>query len=129
MKWFRANIRHGSRLALFALVVQFVLSFGHFHAVQAQGSAENWIATSFLERSSHTTSDADRDSGLAADLCPVCAVVALIGAATLSQPPSLPTRAADDYRYPAATAYVASVGIGYAPFRARGPPTSQSFSA
>ena len=29
MKWFRSNIRHGTRLALLALAVQFVLSFGH----------------------------------------------------------------------------------------------------
>ncbi|MGH6751213.1 MAG: DUF2946 domain-containing protein, partial [Bradyrhizobium sp.] len=32
MKWFRNNVKHGSRLALLALAIQFVLSFGHFHA-------------------------------------------------------------------------------------------------
>ena len=31
MKWFRSNIRLGSRLALLALAIQFLLSFGHFH--------------------------------------------------------------------------------------------------
>jgi len=31
MKWFRSNIKHGSRLALFALALQLALSFGHFH--------------------------------------------------------------------------------------------------
>ena len=31
MKWFRSNIRLGSRLALLALAMQFLLSFGHFH--------------------------------------------------------------------------------------------------
>src|SRR5580704_8323158 len=36
MKWFRSNVKHGSRLALFALAIQFALSFGHFHAVAAQ---------------------------------------------------------------------------------------------
>ena len=35
MKWFRSNIKHGSRLALFALAVQLALSFGHFHGVAA----------------------------------------------------------------------------------------------
>jgi len=39
MKWFRSNIRHGSRLALFALVVQLALSFGHFHGSAAQAAA------------------------------------------------------------------------------------------
>ena len=38
MKWFRSNIKHGSRLALFALAIQFVLSFGHFHGVSAQAA-------------------------------------------------------------------------------------------
>src|SRR5688572_24422992 len=38
MKWLRSNIKHGSRLALFALAVQFVLSFGHFHAVDAHAA-------------------------------------------------------------------------------------------
>ena len=39
MKWFRANIRHGARLALLALALQFGLSFGHFHAGVAQAAA------------------------------------------------------------------------------------------
>jgi hypothetical protein len=38
MKWFRSNIRLGSRLALFALVIQFLLSFGHFHGNGAQAA-------------------------------------------------------------------------------------------
>jgi hypothetical protein len=35
MKWFRSNIRLGSRLALLALAIQFLLSFGHFHGGSA----------------------------------------------------------------------------------------------
>ena len=31
MKWFRSNIRHGARLAMFAMLVQFALTFGHSH--------------------------------------------------------------------------------------------------
>src|SRR5215217_2807860 len=38
MKWFRSNIRRGSRLALFALAIQFLLSFGHFHGSGAQAA-------------------------------------------------------------------------------------------
>ena len=34
MNWFRSR-QTGSRLALFALAIQFVLSFGHFHACRA----------------------------------------------------------------------------------------------
>ena len=39
MKWFRSNIKHGARLALLALALQFGLSFGHFHAGAAQAAA------------------------------------------------------------------------------------------
>jgi hypothetical protein len=38
MKWFRSNIKHGTRLALVALAVQFALSFGHFHGIAAQAA-------------------------------------------------------------------------------------------
>src|SRR6478672_13443888 len=38
MKWFRSNIKHGSRLALFALALQLALSFGHFHGGVAQAA-------------------------------------------------------------------------------------------
>jgi hypothetical protein len=38
MKWFRSNIRLGSRLALVALAIQFLLSFGHFHGGSASRS-------------------------------------------------------------------------------------------
>ena len=38
MKWFRSHIKQGSRLALFALAIQFMLSLGHFHAIAALAS-------------------------------------------------------------------------------------------
>src|SRR4030081_2334068 len=38
MRWFRSNIRLASRLALFALAIQFLLSFGHFHGSRAQAA-------------------------------------------------------------------------------------------
>ena len=33
MKWFRSKLKHGTRLALLALAMQFVMGFGHFHGV------------------------------------------------------------------------------------------------
>src|SRR5258708_35628225 len=33
MTWVRSSIKHGARLALFALAIQFVLSFGHFYGL------------------------------------------------------------------------------------------------
>ena len=39
MNWFRKHLKHGSRLALIALAIQFALSFGHFHAVAAPATS------------------------------------------------------------------------------------------
>jgi hypothetical protein len=38
MNWFRSNIKYGLRLVLFALAVQFVMSFGHFRGSVAQAA-------------------------------------------------------------------------------------------
>src|ERR1700738_5447316 len=38
MKWFRSNRRPAARLALFAVAIQFLLSFGHFHGSRAQAA-------------------------------------------------------------------------------------------
>jgi hypothetical protein len=104
MKWFRSNIRHGARFALLALAVQFVLSFGHFHAVSAQTSTASQSAaaqvspdrTSNLvaadtasesaQRQSPSHHDSDQQPG---DSCAICAVIALANTALLATPPVL----------------------------------------
>ena len=83
MKWFRSNIRHGARLALLALSIQFVLSFGHFHAIAPAQATTSFVA--------HVERDAPRsnpDSDQAADLCAICAVVAMVNSAVPA--PALP---------------------------------------
>jgi len=104
MKWFRSNVQHGTRLALFALAVQFVLSFGHFHAIAAQAAPAAQSATtqfdiSFAGRllapdvvsqstpqqpASNHGSDQQTD-----DFCAICAVVAMANAALSAAPPAL----------------------------------------
>src|SRR4051794_19612650 len=91
MKWFRRKIKTGSRLALFALVIQFALSFGHFHfnsaqavpAVQAglthadQTDAQGFAASEAAGQQQHPSSpDTDQQP---ADGCAICAVIALAG--------------------------------------------------
>ena len=49
MKWFRRNIKTGSRLALFALALQFVLSFGHFHFNTAQAAPDFRTQSDFVQ--------------------------------------------------------------------------------
>ena len=104
MKWFRSNIRHGARAALFAFAIQFVLSFGHFHAVAAQTSTAGQSAaaqtsldrTSDLlaadtasesaQRQSPSNHDSDHQPG---DSCAICAVIALANTALFATPPVL----------------------------------------
>jgi hypothetical protein len=104
MKWFRSNVQHGTRLALFALAIQFVLSFGHFHAIAAPvapalQSATTQFDVAFASRlpapaavskstpqqpaSNH---DSDRQTD---DFCAICVVVAMANAALSATPPAL----------------------------------------
>jgi hypothetical protein len=109
MKWFRSNVRHGSRLALFAFAIQVLLSFGHFHGSHAQaapalmdanqpglhdtvgGAATHLDAWA---RASHEdafravelkTSDHESD-GRPTDDCAICAVMALANALVVATP-------------------------------------------
>jgi hypothetical protein len=91
MRWFRSHIRLGSRLALFALAIQFALSFSHVH-VYGAGVAIASAAASIAARSPGTTgpeksvpahrSDAPSDPG--------CAICGLIQLAATSAPATAP---------------------------------------
>jgi hypothetical protein len=113
MKWFRSNVRHGSRLALFALAIQVLLSFGHFHGSSAQATPASMdadqpglhdsvtCAAMHLDAAagaSHEdafpaiglkTSDHESD-GRPTDDCAICAVMALANTLVLATPSSLP---------------------------------------
>jgi hypothetical protein len=116
MKWFRSNVRHGSRLALFALAIQVLLSFGHFHGSSAQAAPAllhasqpglhdtvtcATCAAAHLDawaRASHEdafravglkTSDHESD-GRPTDDCAICAVMALANALVVATPSYLP---------------------------------------
>src|SRR5687767_14877177 len=64
MKWFRSNIKHGSRLALLALALQFGLSFGHFHADAAQAAPPAVQSVTAPSDTSAVTPDAVSTSAL-----------------------------------------------------------------
>lgn len=139
MKWFRSNIRHGSRLALLALAVQFVLSFGHFHAIAAQAAPAIQPAlsqTGAYEANSLPVTDAvdpsawqlpapDHDSGQQpADACAICAVMALAGNVLLAAPPLLPLPQAVEFLYQATDAEFVDLNSVRVAFQARAPPVS-----
>jgi hypothetical protein len=117
MEWLRSNIRHGTRLALLALVVQFVLSFGHVHGIAAH-AAPAIHATHHLPAPSH---DPDQHPD---DFCAICAVVALTSTALAAVPPALPVPQAFELVHPPAIATVVHSRAACAAFQSRAPPRS-----
>ena len=99
MKWFRKHVKLGSRLALFALVIQFALSFGHSHGFAAQAAAASIVTLDVHARSASDRHDTDatspaspagqHDDQQPADACAICAVMALASAALVAPPPVL----------------------------------------
>ncbi|MBB4379755.1 Protein of unknown function [Bradyrhizobium sp. Rc3b] len=98
MKWFRSNIRHGARLALFAMLVQFALTFGHSHwfaqaAPLAQASLQQTdsakgaaIDRAAVQKQSPAAPDREHQGE---DNCAICAVVAMAGTVIAAAPPVL----------------------------------------
>ena len=139
MKWFRANARHGSRLALFALLVQFALSFGHFHPLAAQAAPANQTGLTHADLVQSGTSAA-RDAANAAahkqlpsspdndqppaDGCAICAVIALASNVLLATPPALPLLQAVENVYLTTDAGFAHRTSARHGFQSRAPPLS-----
>ncbi|TPQ39917.1 DUF2946 domain-containing protein [Bradyrhizobium guangdongense] len=133
MKWFRSNVRHGARLALFALLVQFALSFGHSHwfaqatpllqasLQQADGQSSDATANrAVLDRQSPASPDRDQGD----DNCAICAVVSMAGTIVFATPPLLLLPQAVTFLYLTTDAEFAHLqAIGTA-FQARAPPLS-----
>jgi hypothetical protein len=84
MKWSRTKAKSLSLLALFALALQFCLSFGHIHADAFAAP----VAIS--DYASAPTSDDERQQNEPADLCAICATVAMANALVDAAPPVLP---------------------------------------
>jgi hypothetical protein len=133
MKWVRSNIKHGSRLALFALAIQFVLSFGHFHggAAQAAPAVQSGLAASGLpaadaiglsaQRQSPAHHDSDQQPS---DACAICAVIALANAALFATPPLLLLPQAVEFLYLTTAAEFVHLNSTRVAFQPRAPPIS-----
>lgn len=84
MNWVRSKARTLSLLALFALAVQFGLSFGHVHA----STLHPVSAQTALNNPSSPGSDNDQDH--ASDVCAICATIAMANTLIDAAPPVLP---------------------------------------
>jgi hypothetical protein len=135
MKWFRSNIKHGSRLALLALALQFLLSFGHFHAVAAQAvqpdtapfelSHANGLSApdtaGIAEQQSPSGNDPDQRAN---DPCAICAVIALANSMLFATPPLLLLPQAIEFLYLTTDAEFVHLNSARIAFQPRAPPAS-----
>ncbi len=134
MKWFRSNIRHGARLALFALLVQFALSFGHNHGfVRAapllksslqQADAVKGAAApdrSALQRQTPANPIHDQQGD---DNCAICAVVSIASTVVFATPPLLLLPQAVEFLYLTTDAEFVHLKSAGTAFQPRAPPAS-----
>jgi hypothetical protein len=118
MGWIRSNIRHGSRLALFALAVQFALSFAHFHGIAAQASP--LTQTLIVAQPSAP----DQDQHQPTEPCAICAVMAQANAALSASPPVLLLPHAVEFLYFLTDAEFFHLDDSRSDFQPRAPPAS-----
>lgn len=91
MGWFRAYRRFGGRLALFALALQFYLSFGHIHPEDIYGPVNVPLSEaaqiSLPAASAGKLLTADHAANEPDDICAICATMYLLGSSSVPQPP------------------------------------------
>ncbi|SDO93722.1 DUF2946 family protein [Afipia sp. GAS231] len=139
MNWFRKHLKHGSRLALFALAIQFALSFGHAHGVAAQaapvvqtsatdadfahatGLAAQGAADEVAQKQQPSTPDSDQQP---ADNCAICAVMSLAGSVLFATPPLLQLPQAVEFLYLTTDAEFVHLNAIHPAFQSRAPPAS-----
>jgi DUF2946 family protein len=118
MKWFRSHIRHGARLALFAMLVQLALTFGHSHwFAQAAPLADRAAVYKQSPSSPHREQPGE-------DNCAICAVVAMAGTILFATPPLLQLPQAIDLLYRTTDAEFLHLKSAGAAFQPRAPPAS-----
>jgi hypothetical protein len=119
MKWFRSNIKRVSHVALFALAIQFALSFGHFHSAGAASTAQ------VVRSLSAPLPASDQVPGEhPGDICAICVVMAMANAALFATPPVVLLPQAIAFAYLAPDVDVVRVNPARAGFQPRAPPIS-----
>jgi hypothetical protein len=125
MRWVRSNIKCASWIALFALVIQLALLFGHFHAVDGTSSEHGLLrlvaATAAPNGDESPNHPADRHDDY---LCPICMAATAIGHALASASPALPIEFAQASIDCAIESGVVGPDPQRAAFQSRAPPIS-----
>jgi len=134
MQWFRSHRLKVAPLALFALVCQFVLSFGHIHVDSFAGNSSNWpisavagkaVAAGKVTIADLPTSPRQRSpTGLGDDFCAICANIGLAGALVVPAGPALLPGISLFRELHWSFAATQARSIDHFHFNARGPPTA-----
>ena len=94
MRWFRSNRRFVARLALFALGLQLVLTFGHIHREDLiPAAAASTLVSSAAQPSAAVPTapaPAHKSRGAVDDVCAICALIQLANISVTSTAPLLP---------------------------------------
>ena len=121
MHWVRSKRRFGSGAALFALAIQLVLSFGHIHLEDIQGSPA--VITALSKAQPDTPPNDDRGTG-GHDFCAICVALNLTSSSILPTV-VLPATPVDQPHRWIADFHLTRVSYGvHFLFQARAPPHS-----
>jgi hypothetical protein len=119
MQWFRARRSASSYAALFALVLQLALSFGHVH-LDAPALGKSTLAAAQKASDPQSVPPGnipDRDEG-----CAICAIISLSGALLIPDAPTLVFAPAPEEAFFQNLAAVLVSDPTRAQFQARAPP-------
>jgi hypothetical protein len=118
MRWFRTHIGLGSRLALIALAVQFVLSFAHVHAADL---GRTYAVAAALPGGSGDL-PVPKSDGPVGPGCAICGLIQLAATAAPSAAPTLPLLIRPGHTQPDAADQLLLAASAQFLFRARAPP-------
>jgi hypothetical protein len=129
MGWFRANRTFGGGVALFALALQFWLSFAHIHPEDIYGPAKLPLSSAAQIASAPTDATKVRPAERAAhhgnDICAICATIYLLNSSPAPQAPQLQPLALNsqptEHFIHTAAFFIAE---RRAPFQSRAPPAA-----
>jgi len=118
--WFRLRTRWGGTLALFALALQLVVSFGHVHAEDLTGKPLSIASTQHTGAPQVLADDGDTDHH--DHYCDICATLLALASAQIATPPLLPTARTFARVEAPIEARVAAAEPRRASFQSRAPP-------
>jgi hypothetical protein len=127
MRWFRANVKFGGPLALFALALQFCLAFGHVHPDDLYGSVGRPLSSAteiaLPAASSPQLLSRDHAGNRADDFCAICETIFMLGSSATPEAPQLlaPIPLVRPAQHVGRTAAL-FIAPRRAPFQSRAPP-------